>query len=148
MRTRPAQILIVDDDPEVRWALRSLVEQEGMEALESCHGEDALKIVGLQSPDVVLLDIRMPDIDGIEVLGRLRKMDGDLPVIMITAFGSIKDAVRTVKSGACDYLTKPFENELVLLTIRRALKERQLKRRLRVVDTHEEEYLSLQEMMG
>jgi two-component system nitrogen regulation response regulator GlnG len=148
MRTRPAQILIVDDDREVRWALRSLVEQEGMEALEAGDGEDALKIVRLQSPDVVLLDIRMPGIDGIEVLGRLRKMDGDLPVIMITAFGSIKDAVRTVKSGGHDYLTKPFENELVLLTIRRALKERQLKRRLRVLETHAEEHFSLQEMMG
>ena len=148
MRTRPAQILIVDDDSEVRWVLRSLVEQEGMEALEACHGEDALKIVSLQSPDVVLLDIRMPGIDGIEVLVRLRKMDGDLPVIMITAFGSIKDAVHTVKSGAYDYLTKPFENELVLLTIRRALKERQLKRRLRVLETHAEEHFSLQEMMG
>jgi len=148
MRIRPAQILIVDDDQEVRWALRSLVEQEGMEALEAGEGEDALKIARLQSPDVVLLDIRMPGIDGIEILGRLRRMDGDLPVIMITAFGNIKDAVHTVKSGACDYLTKPFENELVVLSIRRALKERLLKRRLRVLDTHAEEHFSLQEMMG
>lgn len=148
MRTRPARILIVDDDLEVRWALRSLVEQEGLEALESGDGDDALKIVRLQSPDVVLLDIRMQGIDGIEVLGRLRKMDGNLPVIMITAFGNIKDAVRTVKSGAYDYLTKPFENELVLLTIRRALEGRHLKRRLGVLDTHAEEHSSLQEMMG
>lgn len=148
MRTRPARILIVDDDLEVRWALRSLVEQEGLEALESGDGDDALKIVRLQSPDVVLLDIRMQGIDGIEVLGRLRKMDGNLPVIMITAFGNIKDAVRTMKSGAYDYLTKPFENELVLLTIRRALEGRHLKRRLGVLDTHAEEHSSLQEMMG
>ncbi|MBI5419302.1 MAG: sigma-54-dependent Fis family transcriptional regulator [Deltaproteobacteria bacterium] len=148
MKTRPPQILIVDDDREVRWALRSLVEREDMEAVETSNGEEAIKCVSHQSPDVVLLDIRMPGVDGIEVLSRLGKMDGDLPVIMITAFGSIKDAVRTVKSGAYDYLTKPFENELVLLTIRRALNERKLKRRLRAMDSHAEERFSLQEMMG
>jgi len=148
MKTRPAQILIVDDDREVRWALRSLAEQQGMEALEADEGECALKIARLQTPDVVLLDIRMPGIDGIEILGRLRMMDGDLPVIMITGFGSIKDAVQTVRSGAYDYLTKPFENELVVRAIRRALKERHLKRRLMILDTRAEEHFSLQEMMG
>jgi DNA-binding NtrC family response regulator len=72
----------------------------------------------------------------------------ETPVIMITAFGNIKDAVRTVKSGAYDYLTKPFENELVLLTIRRAMEGRLLKRRLGVLDTHAEEHFSMQEMLG
>ena len=148
MKTRPAKVLIVDDDREIRWALRSLVEQEGMEAFEAEEGESALKIASLKTLDVVLLDIRMPGVDGIEILGRLRKIDGDLPVLMITGFGSIKDAVQTMRAGAYDYLTKPFENELVVRAIRRALKERHLKRRLMILDTRAEEHFSLQEMMG
>ena len=102
------KILAVDDTPASLRLLTDILKDEGYEVRAAISGELALRAAILNPPELVLLDIRMPGIDGIEILGRLRKMDGELPVIMITGFGSIQDAVQTVRSGAYDYLTKPF----------------------------------------
>ena len=148
MKDDSARVLIVDDEQDVRWSLRNIVEMDGMEAAEAPDGEEALDQIRLQSPDVVLLDIRMPGIGGHEVLRRAKDLDGDLPVVMITAFGSVRDAVQTVKDGAYDYMVKPFENEEVVLTIHRALNERRLKRQIPCLTDSMEGRLPMLEVMG
>jgi len=148
MKDDSDRVLIVDDEEDVRWSLRRIVEMDGMEAAEATDGEAALDQIRLQSPDVVLLDMRMRGIDGYEVLQRAKALDGDLPVVMITGFGCVRDAVQTVKGGAYDYLVKPFENNEIVLTIRRALNERRLKRKLQCLTDGTEGQLSMLEMMG
>ena len=120
------RVLIVDDEKDVRWALCTLMRDQGMTALEAQNGREALGSIRAECPDVVLLDIRLPDVDGMQVLKEVRRSDLTTPVIMLTAYGTIELAVEAVKSGAYDFLSKPFNNDEVVLTIRRALKERVL----------------------
>ncbi|MCK4375306.1 MAG: response regulator, partial [Candidatus Brocadiae bacterium] len=96
------QILIADDEEDARWALCTIVRQENMHPLEACNGTEALQRILARRPDVVLLDIRMPGVDGIGVLKEVRKSDLNTPIIMITAHGSIEQAVNALKCGAYD----------------------------------------------
>jgi len=148
MQSNSARILIVDDNEDMRYLLSQLVQQEGMEAIGAQDGETALHMIRCQSPNVVLLDMRMPGLNGYQVLKQIKEWDSDLPLIIITAFGSIQDAVQMIKEGAYDYLSKPFEHDEVILTIRRALKENHLKRKLRGLTSSMEGQPSLQEVMG
>lgn len=125
MSNRP-RVLIVDDKQDAGWALSVLMRTEGMTPLEAQDGLDALGRIRAESPDVVLLDIKMPGMDGMRVLKEVRKFDLITPVIMLTAHGTIELAVEATKGGAYDFLTKPFDNEDVVLTVRRALKVRAL----------------------
>ena len=125
MNNRP-RILIVDDEKDVRWALCALMREEGMMPLEARNGVEALGHMRAEFPDVVLLDVKLPDVDGMQVLKEVRKFDLITPVIMLTAYGTIKLAVEAVKGGAYDFLTKPFDNDEVVFTIHRALRERAL----------------------
>lgn len=146
--TLPAKVLIVDDVEEIRWLLAKLLRREGMEAEEAEDGETAVRLISLESPDVVLMDIRMPGMNGLEALKQARKLDGDLPIIMITAFAEIRGAVEAMKAGAYDYLVKPFDNREVIQCIRRALTERQRKRQIRHLEDRTEQGWSLRELMG
>ncbi|MBI5627276.1 MAG: response regulator, partial [Candidatus Rokubacteria bacterium] len=106
--TAPAgRILIVDDEEGIREILSRLVRMEGFEPLAVPDGETALDLIRRESPDVALLDIRMPGLDGMELLRRAKEMDRDLPVIMITSHGLVKGAVEALRAGAHDYLVKP-----------------------------------------
>jgi DNA-binding NtrC family response regulator len=116
METRPT-VLIVDDVDSMRSILRIIVEHAGMEAIEAGDGQTALHLIEHKAADVVLLDVRMPGMDGYEVLRRAKELDSSLPVIMITAFGGIQDAIHMVKHGAIDYLPKPFSNEEIIQKI-------------------------------
>jgi two-component system nitrogen regulation response regulator GlnG len=147
MRTT-ARVLIVDDAVEVRQLLRRLVEKAGMEVLQATDGRTALSIIQEQSPDLVLLDIRIPGLDGREVLQQARAIDPSLPIIMMTAFGSIPDAVQLVKAGAQDYLTKPFTNAQVIQTVRRALEEQPARTRPAPDDVPLEPQGALTRLMG
>ena len=146
--TLPAKVLIVDDLEEIRWLLSELLRREGMETKETEDGETALSLISLESPDVVLMDIQMPGMNGLEALKQARKLDGDLPIIMITAFAEIQGAVEAMKAGAYDYLVKPFDNREVIQCIRRALTERQRKRQIRHLEDRTEQGWSLRELMG
>src|SRR3990172_476567 len=146
--TLPAKVLIVDDLEEIRWLLSELLRREGMETEESEDGETALRLIGLESPDVVLMDIQMPGMNGLEALKQARKLDGDLPIIMITAFAEIQGAVEAMKAGASDYLVKPFDNREVIQCVRQALTGRQRKRQIRHLEDRTEQGWSLRELMG
>jgi len=114
------KILIVDDDKDMQDILSSLINTEGYEAITAGDGRKALKEIRTHSPDLVLLDIRLPEMDGMDVLKEIKKIDKNLPVIMLTAYEDVKGAVQAMKLGAFDYITKPFDNEEMVLNIKRA----------------------------
>ena len=101
-------ILIVDDEPNVRLVFRTALESAGHEVVESEGGEQGLRRLRRSPADLVLLDLQMPDTGGMEVLRRLREAGDDTPVVIITAYGSVPDAVRAMKLGAIDFLAKPL----------------------------------------
>lgn len=143
-----ARILIVDDDRDICSMLSRLVCREGFKPFLAYDGEPALEMIRTQSPDAVLLDIKMPGMDGKEVLRKVQSMDPDLPVIMVTAYSDLRGAVAAIKAGAHDYLSKPFEHDEVIRVIHRALKERELKRRLKHLSSHLRKDSPLREIMG
>ena len=130
----PGRVLIIDDEPHLRRVLSIMLTQAGYQAKEAGSGEDGLKAASEQIFDAVICDIRMPGIDGLNVLGRLKKEQPDLPVIMITAFASVETAVETMKAGAADYISKPFNEDQILIVLAKALERRHIlaeNRRLR-----------------
>ena len=121
MKAMTSRILVVDDERMVRWSLRQALERAGYQVDEAASGAEALELAGRELPDVVLLDHRLPDRTGIEVLRALLKSAPRLPIVMITAHASIDGAVEAMKEGAFHYLSKPFEVEDVLQSVQRAL---------------------------
>jgi two-component system response regulator PilR (NtrC family) len=123
---RNASVLVVDDEEVMRDVLQGLLEREGCQVSLAASGEEGLELARTQSFDVAIVDVMMPGIDGIETLEELRKLDEDLPVVLITAFGSIEHAVAATKRGAFNYVTKPFKNEMVMVVVRNAVERRRL----------------------
>ncbi len=119
-------ILIIDDESSLVGSVRFALEQEGYTVHSADNGEAGLLAIAEFQPDLVLLDLRLPDQSGLDVLERLAPRPGDPQVVMISAHGDTRAAVRAVKMGAADYLTKPFDLDELLLTIRTALERRQM----------------------
>jgi len=119
-------ILIVDDEPSILQSLGGLLTDEGFEVIAATNGYEALKIIGAESPDLVLLDIWMPGIDGIETLKEIKKSHPILPVIIISGHGTIETAVRATKLGAYNFIEKPLSIDKVIVTINNALNFRRL----------------------
>jgi two-component system response regulator PilR (NtrC family) len=120
-------ILIVDDEEVLRDVLSSLVREEGHEAFCARTGEEALTLLEREEVDLVLLDLMLPGMSGMEVLKQIRDKDQDLVVVVVTAFSSIEGAIEAMKQGAFHYIAKPFKNEEVRHTIRQGLERQQLK---------------------
>ena len=116
-----ATILLVDDEPQILQALSGLLQDEDFEVLTAPEGETALRLVREASPDLVMLDIALPGRDGLEILQDLKEQHPTLPVIMISAFGSVENAVRATRLGAYDFIEKPPHADKILLSIRNAL---------------------------
>ncbi len=130
------KVLIVDDQEDARWILINVMRQAGFVPIPAADGEDALASIQRHAPAVVLLDIGLPDMDGFEVLTRIKLLDKAIPVIMVTGNGKSYDAARAVRAGAWDYITKPFKNKDVLHTVRCALEEKVSKSQVRrIIDT-------------
>ncbi len=150
MTRRGARILIVDDEKDICDILFRLLEAEGFLPLVAHDGETALEMIRLGMPDVVLSDVRMPGIDGMELLRRAKKLDTHLPILLITAWGGIDGAVQAVKAGASDYLTKPVNKQDLLCKIKLALDARRPSIAKRIVcdTTQNTAIVRLHEMMG
>lgn len=118
-------ILIVDDEGEIRESLRGILTDEGYRVFEALEGQDALALVREERPDLVLLDIWMPDVDGVELLKEIKATAPEARVIMISGHGNINTAVATAKLGAFDFLEKPLSLDSLLPTIQRALARRE-----------------------
>ncbi|HEX8253444.1 MAG TPA: sigma-54 dependent transcriptional regulator [Thermoanaerobaculia bacterium] len=127
------RILIVDDEEVLRDVLDVMLRREGFEILTAASGEEALHVLETEDVDLVILDVMLPGISGIDTLRALRISNPSLPVIVITAFSSIDGAIEAMKYGAFHYIPKPFKNEEVILTVNKALEQRRL--------THENERL-------
>ena len=121
-------MLVVDDDPGASGLLQEIFQREGYDVTTAARGADAIRLAGTRAFDVVLSDVKLPDIDGLEVLRRLRKEQPDLTVILITAFGTVETAIRALHEGAYDYVRKPFKVDEVTRCVARAMERRRLLR--------------------
>jgi DNA-binding NtrC family response regulator len=119
-------ILVVDDDENLRWVTQTQLEDAGYRVLTVANGEAALAALEKERPLLVLTDLKMPGMSGIELLERIRTQEPETPVILMTAFGTIQNAVHAVKAGAYDYLTKPIDAEELLIVVGRALERQKL----------------------
>lgn len=125
------RLLIVEDEEPIRWMLRRRFEERGYEIVEADHGQAALDALAGTVFDVVLLDYRLPDMTGLDVLRAVREADRDTIIIMMTAYSSVETAVEAIKLGAFNYITKPFQTSQLLATIDQALETTQLRREVR-----------------
>ena len=135
------KVLVIDDEESVRSSLKMIFEYEGYEVVLAANGEAGLKIAERESPDLIFLDIKMPQMDGMEVLKRLKETDEAVPVIMISGHGDVSTAFSASKLGAYSFIEKPPETERILLEARNALSQRALfteNRRLKL--TFDERY--------
>jgi len=121
-----ARILVVDDELIVRESLQGWLEEEGHEIQTAETAEEALSLIGRQEYDIAFLDIKMPGIDGIELLNRMKDKYADIEVVMMTAYASVDSAVEAMKLGAYDYLTKPFEPDYVSMLVHKIITKRNL----------------------
>ncbi|MEE9436523.1 MAG: sigma-54 dependent transcriptional regulator [Candidatus Adiutricales bacterium] len=114
-------ILVVDDEKNYLLVMAALLSDQGYEVLTAENGVQALEVIDETDLELVLTDMKMPQMDGIDLLTRITKLRPELPVIVMTAFGTVEKAVEAMKTGAFDYITKPFQNEELMLTIQKAL---------------------------
>ena len=116
-----ARILVVDDEAEIRRSLRMILEYEGYDVQEASSGPEAIALVEREPPDLAFLDIKMPGMDGLETLEKIRGSNESLPVVIVSGHGTVSTAVEATKLGAFDFIEKPLASERVLVTIRNAL---------------------------
>ena len=114
-------ILLIDDDDSLRRVVEYQLREEGYDVTTASAGPEGLHLFQDRPVDLVLTDVRMPEMDGLDVLARLKAMQPDLPVVLLTAHGTISSAVAAMKLGAFDYLTKPFDRDRLRATVRKAL---------------------------
>jgi two-component system response regulator AtoC len=126
-------ILIVDDDKDVQFTISNILKHAGYETIIAGGGNRALREIRKRSPDLALLDIRLPGMDGIKILEEMKRIDKDLTIVMVTAYGDIKNVVNAMKLGAYDYITKPFDNEELLLVVKKALQTRYLNKEVEIL---------------
>lgn len=117
-------VLIVDDEPTICWGFRELLTDDGHRVSIAPSAEDGMKIVADDQPDAIVLDVRLPGMDGITAIEKFRQTVGEVPIIVVTAFGNLETAVKAVEAGAYDYLTKPFELQDAAELLDRALHHR------------------------
>ena len=128
-------ILIADDDQSIRSLLQTFLEGEGFRTVEAKSGRDVIPAITKQRPDVVIMDLRMPGMSGLDVLDQMKRLRiDDVPVLTMTAYGTSNVAIEAIQRGAYDYVTKPFELDDLLITVRRTIDHRDLARRVRAVD--------------
>ena len=124
---RPPRILVVDDERSMRELLAIVLRREGYEVLLAENGRTAIALLEREPIDLLISDIKMPDLSGVDVLRAAKKIDQDILGIMITAFASTETAVEAMRLGACDYLSKPFDIDLLKMKVREKIENRQLK---------------------
>jgi DNA-binding NtrC family response regulator len=121
-------VLVVDDKEMMRDSVGSTLQRAGFTVVTAPDGEAALDVVAKRRPDAVVTDLKMPGLGGLELLERVRQIDDDLPVVLMTAFGAVETAVQAIKLGAFDYITKPFEGDELIIAVKRAIQHAQLLR--------------------
>jgi len=133
------KILVVDDEPSNRKILEQELKHNGYAVEVAKDGSEALKKVESSPPDLVILDYMMPSLSGLDVLKELRKREDDIPVVMITAYGTVDRAVEAMKEGAYDFITRPFEPDHIALVVKKALERQRLKREVEILSEEAEQ---------
>jgi DNA-binding NtrC family response regulator len=133
MKSFGGTILVVDDDPDIQEVLKDRLESMSYRVLVASNGKEGLELLERQNPQMVLLDIEMPGMSGLEVLKEIHRREIDVTVVMVTAYGTIERAVQAVKEGAYDFIPKPFEPDHIALTVEKALERERLKRELEIL---------------
>ncbi|MCA9607179.1 MAG: sigma-54-dependent Fis family transcriptional regulator, partial [Myxococcales bacterium] len=123
-----ATVLVVDDEKNIRRTLRMVLEGEGYEVDEAGTAEEGIARVDEGGVDLVILDVRLPGMSGLDALDKLRGLDPELPILMISGHASVGEAVRAVQTGATDFFEKPLDRDRVLVRVRNALETRRLQR--------------------
>jgi len=127
------KILVIDDNESLRYTLESVLEEAGFKTTSVEDGLLALEEIKKRDYDLVICDMKLPKMDGMQILNEIRNIDPHIPFLFLTAFGDIKNAVEAMKKGATDYLTKPFDNNSMILTIRKALEMKYLNEELKIL---------------
>jgi two-component system nitrogen regulation response regulator NtrX len=122
-----SRILVIDDEAAIRDSLKMTLEYEGYDFVAAATGQEGLALIEREGPDLVLLDVKMPGMDGLEVLDRIRAINDALPVVVVSGHGTISTAVEATKKGAFDFIEKPFASDRVLVSLRNALDQRRLR---------------------
>lgn len=122
------RVLIIDDEPIMQDVLTTLLRREGFAVVQAASAQEGLQAVEEQEVDLVLLDLMLPDRPGLEVLKEIKKRDPEIVVVVITAFSSLESAITAMREGAFHYIAKPFKNQEVILTVRKGLEQRQLRK--------------------
>ena len=148
MSPNKGRVLIADDEEAARRSLGQILTEDGYEVFLASDGEEALRLVAEQSPDILLSDLRMPRLDGHELLTRVRQGYPDVALVIMTAHGTIRSAVRAVQEGAEDYLTKPIDVEDLERVLERILKKRRLIAETRILRERLDEKYSFENIIG
>jgi len=127
------EILVVDDDARMRELIVKVLAREGYSARSLPRGQEVLQALEDEPPDLIISDIRMPEMDGLTLLQEVKRVSPETSVLMMTAFGSIDTAVQAIKAGAYDYLTKPFKMDEIIVVVRRAMEEQRLRAEVRAL---------------
>ncbi len=141
-------VLIIDDDIKLSNALSIVIHKAGYTTYTANDGRAGIEMLHKESPAVVILDLRMPGMDGIEVLKQIKKISSETPVIIITAYSRVQSAVEAIKLGAYDYLSKPFDNDEIAITVQRAIKERAMRQEIHALKAQLNHAMPLFEQMG
>jgi len=121
-------VLVVDDKEMLRDSIGVTLQRAGFTVIAAGDGKSALEIVAKRRPDAVVTDLKMPGLNGLELIEKVREIDDVLPIVLMTAFGTIDTAVQAIRLGAYDYITKPFEGDELIIAIRRAISHASLRR--------------------
>ena len=128
MINRPNKILIVDDEPNMLHMLSAVLQQDGFDPYTADTGQKALELISAENFDFILTDVRMPGMDGLQLLENIRERGIDVIVIVMSAYGNIELALEAIRKGAYDYISKPFKTDEVVLTLRKASERERLRR--------------------
>jgi len=142
------RVLIVEDEALIRWSLRQKFEERGYRVTEAETGQAALDTLDTGTYDLVMLDYKLPDMTGLDILRQLSKTEHDAVVIMMTAYSTIESAVEAIKLGAFDYVTKPFEMNQLLFTVDKALETTKLRREIRELRRNLQEEFGMDSIIG
>ena len=145
---RKTRILVVDDEHLIRWSLEQNLTKQGYDVTQAASGEDALKLVREDQPDLVLLDIQLPGINGLEVLEQIKEIDSDIIVIMVTALGVVETAVKAMRIGAFDYINKPFNLDELAIIIKKALETGDLKKEVAHLRSEQSKKYGVEHIIG
>ena len=141
-------ILVVDDEKLIRWSLKENLEKAGYAVYTAATGEEALDLIGRELPDLILQDVKLPGVSGMEILEQVKELDPTALIIMMTAYGDVDTSVKAMKLGAYDFVEKPFDFEKLRVRIGKALETVNLKREVRATRSREQSRYDLTRIVG